>query len=401
MEESCFDLEEQEEIKTISLDDLYNNLKIYELEIIGSSSTISLLHTQSNPTSGDNLSDAVICAFLVSQPNSPQMSRKDLEQIDPDDLEEMDLQWEMAMLTIRARRFIKRTGGPLDVNGQRVDFDTDQVGATIVINMVTLQENVDFQGIRRKEKKRIIENNYGQWKIPMINACCSKNLELEGGSSSSSDSEVDSCSKSCVKAYATLKEQYDSLSSDYRKSLTSFKLTRIECINSSTAASLFYDAFVNSSEIDVKTVESNLESAGVKNNGDAVEPKTIRKNRFRPPVIKDWNSDDKSKVEIILKDKTVSSSTKKIKLVKIARETVKKIETSKQNKETVKKIETSKQNKHYPRGNQRNWNNLMSQRLGSNFKMINKACYVCGSFEHLHYVRDNMFKDVCGTTQEG
>ncbi|GKC79168.1 hypothetical protein Tco_1129942, partial [Tanacetum coccineum] len=138
----------------------------------------------------------------------------------------------------------------------------------------------------------------------------------------------------------------------------------------------------------VKTVESNLESAGVKNNGDAVEPKTIRKNRFRPPVIKDWNSDDKSKVEIILKDKTVSSSTKKIKLVKIARETVKKIETSKQNKETVKKIETSKQNKHYPRGNQRNWNNLMSQRLGSNFKMINKACYVCGSFEHLHYVRD-------------
>ncbi|GJY47659.1 putative ribonuclease H-like domain-containing protein [Tanacetum coccineum] len=38
------------------------------------------------------------------------------------------------------------------------------------------------------------------------------------GSSFSSDSEVDSCSKSCVKAYATLKEQYDSLSSDYKKS---------------------------------------------------------------------------------------------------------------------------------------------------------------------------------------
>ncbi|GJX76528.1 hypothetical protein Tco_0323339 [Tanacetum coccineum] len=37
-------------------------------------------------------------------------------------------------------------------------------------------------------------------------------------SSSSSDSEVDSCSKSCMKAYATLKEQYDNLSSDYKKS---------------------------------------------------------------------------------------------------------------------------------------------------------------------------------------
>ncbi|GJV06731.1 putative ribonuclease H-like domain-containing protein [Tanacetum coccineum] len=143
----------------------------------------------------------------------------------------------------------------------------------------------------------------------------------------------------------------------------------------------FMDEIVESENLDVttvvtpsnvKAVESNHESANVKSNGDAVEPKTIRMNSFRPPVIKDWNSDDESEVEIIPKDKTVSSSTEKIKFVKIARETV----------------ETSKQNKHYPRGNQKNWNNLMSQRLGSDFKMINKACFVCGSFEHLHYVCD-------------
>nr|GEW57955.1 reverse transcriptase domain-containing protein [Tanacetum cinerariifolium] len=35
------------------------------------------------------------------------------------------------------------------------------------------------------------------------------------------------------------------------------------------------------------------------------------------------------------------------------------------------------------RGNQRNWNNLKSQQLGSNFVMYNKACFVCGSFEHV------------------
>nr|GEW19573.1 ubiquitin hydrolase [Tanacetum cinerariifolium] len=35
-----------------------------------------------------------------------------------------------------------------------------------------------------------------------------------------------------------------------------------------------------------------------------------------------------------------------------------------------------------PRGNQRNWNNLKSQQLGSNFVMYNKACFVCGSFKH-------------------
>ncbi|GJT52683.1 hypothetical protein Tco_0978840 [Tanacetum coccineum] len=39
----------------------------------------------------------------------------------------MDLQWEMAMLTIRARRFIKRTGKKLDVNGQRVGFERSKV----------------------------------------------------------------------------------------------------------------------------------------------------------------------------------------------------------------------------------------------------------------------------------
>ncbi|GKF45305.1 hypothetical protein Tco_0131857 [Tanacetum coccineum] len=114
----------KEEIETMSLDDLYNNLKIYKPELTGSSSTsqnpqnmvfvssnstnsnsitneadntaygFSAAHTQSNPVNStfvDNLSDVVICAFLASQPNSPQLVREDLEQINPNDLEEIDL----------------------------------------------------------------------------------------------------------------------------------------------------------------------------------------------------------------------------------------------------------------------------------------------------------------------
>ncbi|GJS56837.1 hypothetical protein Tco_0651621 [Tanacetum coccineum] len=172
------------------------------------------------------------------------------------------------------------------------------------------------------------------------------------GSCSSLDSEVDSCSKSYVTAYATLKEQYDSLSSDYRninvlklevklrdtvlvenkeklekaeKERDKLKLTLEKFQNSSkslnnllesqvikkfktglgynaassTAAPPAVESFVNSSEIEnldvttvvtpsnVKAVESNHESANVKNNGDAVEPKTVRKNSFRPLVIED------------------------------------------------------------------------------------------------------------------
>nr|GFD35674.1 ribonuclease H-like domain-containing protein [Tanacetum cinerariifolium] len=51
----------------------------------------------------DSLSNVVIYTFFASQSSSPQLDNKDLKQIDSDDLEEMDLKWQMAMLTMRAR----------------------------------------------------------------------------------------------------------------------------------------------------------------------------------------------------------------------------------------------------------------------------------------------------------
>nr|GEZ01331.1 hypothetical protein [Tanacetum cinerariifolium] len=54
----------------------------------------------------DSLSDVVIYSFFASQSNRPQLENKDLKQIDADYLEEMDLKWQMAMLTMRARRFL-------------------------------------------------------------------------------------------------------------------------------------------------------------------------------------------------------------------------------------------------------------------------------------------------------
>ncbi|GJT13749.1 hypothetical protein Tco_0860791, partial [Tanacetum coccineum] len=73
-------------------------------------------------TNIDNLSDAVICSFFASQLNSPQLVHEDLQQIHPYDMEEMDLRWQMAMLTMRARRFLKNTGRNLAVKSL-VSFD--------------------------------------------------------------------------------------------------------------------------------------------------------------------------------------------------------------------------------------------------------------------------------------
>nr|GEW88511.1 hypothetical protein [Tanacetum cinerariifolium] len=76
----------------------------------------------------DTLSDAVIYSFFASQSNSPQLDNYDLKQIDVDDLEEMDLKWQMAMLTMRERQFLQRTGKNLGANGTTsIRFDMSKV----------------------------------------------------------------------------------------------------------------------------------------------------------------------------------------------------------------------------------------------------------------------------------
>ncbi|GKA90241.1 ribonuclease H-like domain-containing protein [Tanacetum coccineum] len=334
----------KEEIETIILDDLYNNLKIYKPELSGSSSTsqnlqnvafvssnssnstnitdeannttyeVSAAHNQGNDvnsTSVDNLSDDVICAFLVSHSNSPQLAQEDLEQIDPDDLEEMDLQWEMAMLTIRARRFIKRTRRKLDINGQIIRFDMSKM------ECYNCHKNRHFarecRALKNQENKRR-ENDKRNITIetPTENALIAqdrirgydwsyqaeeehlKNFALmaytSSGSSSSSDSEVDSCSKSCVKAYATLKEQYDTTSV-----VESFVKSSEMELHAPKPDLMFIDEQVESESVDVvsnvassdvNTVESKLKTVdkGVFN---TVETNTVRKNSFGPPIIED------------------------------------------------------------------------------------------------------------------
>ncbi|GJW94667.1 ribonuclease H-like domain-containing protein [Tanacetum coccineum] len=269
----------KQEIETISLDDLYNNLKIYEPEISGPSSTsqnpqnVDFVSSNStNSNSSTNEADNPMQCLISRQPNSPQLAQEDLEQIDPDDLEEMDLQWEMSMLAIRARRFIKRTNRKLDVNGQRVGFDRSKLLTTA---------------------------------SPAVESFVNSPEMLENQEYNKSKSD---------KGYHAVPLPYTGKFIPFKPDLT------------------FIDEIVESENLDVttvvtpsnvKSVESNHESADVKSNGDAVEPKTIRKNNFRPPIIEDWNSDDDSEVEFILnvEDKTVRPSTKKIKFVKSARET--------------------------------------------------------------------------------
>nr|GFC10484.1 ribonuclease H-like domain-containing protein [Tanacetum cinerariifolium] len=56
------------------------------------------------------------------------VSASSLLNIDADDLEEMDFKWQMAMLTMRARKFLQKTGRNLGVNGPTsIGFDMAKV----------------------------------------------------------------------------------------------------------------------------------------------------------------------------------------------------------------------------------------------------------------------------------
>nr|GEZ92083.1 hypothetical protein [Tanacetum cinerariifolium] len=91
------------------------------------SAVCAKLHVSSHPNI-DSLSNAIIFSFFASQSTSPQLDNEDLKQIDVDDLEEMNLRWQMAMLTMRARRFLQKTRRNLGDNRvTSMGFDMSKV----------------------------------------------------------------------------------------------------------------------------------------------------------------------------------------------------------------------------------------------------------------------------------
>nr|GEZ20001.1 hypothetical protein [Tanacetum cinerariifolium] len=142
------------DLDTLSIDDLYNNLKVYESEIKIQSSSISnsqnvafvfldnssstneivnTAYSVSTASTKDQASIAsyvndVMFSFFSNQSNASQLHNEDLEQIDTNDLDKINLKCQVAMLTIRVKRFIKKTCRKLDLNGKEtVGFDRTKV----------------------------------------------------------------------------------------------------------------------------------------------------------------------------------------------------------------------------------------------------------------------------------
>ncbi|GKF45127.1 ribonuclease H-like domain-containing protein [Tanacetum coccineum] len=63
-----------------------------------------------------------------SQSSCPQLDHEDLDQVDEYDLEEMDLKWQVAMISMRIKKFYKKTGRKLQFDTKEpVGFDKTKV----------------------------------------------------------------------------------------------------------------------------------------------------------------------------------------------------------------------------------------------------------------------------------
>ncbi|GJU36560.1 ribonuclease H-like domain-containing protein [Tanacetum coccineum] len=72
--------------------------------------------------------DELVYSFFANQSSGPQLDHEDLEQVDDFDLEEMDLKWQVAMISMRLKMFYKKTERKLQFDAKEpVGFDKTKV----------------------------------------------------------------------------------------------------------------------------------------------------------------------------------------------------------------------------------------------------------------------------------
>ncbi|GJX04951.1 ribonuclease H-like domain-containing protein [Tanacetum coccineum] len=485
---------------SISFDDLYNNFKIVEPEVkrsvtsspnsasqnlafvSGHSSTndvnttnvhVSTSSTSVSTASTNNstacLSDATVYAYLATQPNGSQVVHEDLEKIHEDDLDEMDLKWQLALLSMKARKFYQRTSKKIIINGsdtagydkKKVEcFNCHKLGhfARECRNPRSQENRNRSQDSSRRtvnveesssKAMLAIDGTGFDWSY-MADEEASTNFALMAFS----DSEVQNnktCSKTCLKNFEDLKSKYDKLRIELNKSesdLDSYKkglasveeqlvfYKKNESMLCDQIAVLKRDASFNESDINAlkKQVErlkkekednqfkiDNFENASKsldqlignqisdnnkKGLGYNVVPPPLT-GLFAPPSIDLSNSGlEKFKqpefegygVKVNKgASENVSKEVKKTSDAPIIEDWVSDCDEDETvvleslNVQKPKQADQPRKVSQNPRNNSTSWNTPMPKKLGVGFQFTPKACFVCGSFNHL--IKDYDFHD--------
>ncbi|GJR02472.1 putative ribonuclease H-like domain-containing protein [Tanacetum coccineum] len=330
------------------------------VQVSTASTPVSTVSTSHNTA---NLSDASVYAFLANHPNGSQLVHEDLEQIHEDDLEEMDLKWQLALLSMRARK------GPRNPK-----------------NRPRNQDNRNWSQDSSKRKTVNVEDTSANAMVAIDGAefDCSFMADEEVPTNMALMAFSDSEFNKTEFDLATYKRGLASVEEQlvfYKKNEILDKLIGSQIADKSRKGvgfesynavappptSLFTPPSINLSNSGLKEFQQpEFEEYGVKANKSVSENSSIEIRKFPDaPIIEDWVSDcDKDESEVrVLKSNNVQQ----------------------------KQASQPRKDNQNPRDNKTNWNEKKTQKLGVGFQFTKKAYFVCGSFNHL--IKDCDFHD--------
>nr|GEV19643.1 retrovirus-related Pol polyprotein from transposon TNT 1-94 [Tanacetum cinerariifolium] len=357
-------------LDTLSFDDLYNNQRVFKRDVKGttasssniqnvtfvsvkntsSTNDVSTAYSVSSPSvsksqkegSSSNV-DKVIHCFFANQSSTPQLDYDVLEQIN-DDVEEMDLKWQVAMISMRIKKFHKRTG-------RKLQFDTkDLVG-----NQDSKKRDVGYNGNKTGENGR---NLY-------IYDDSKALVTMNGEDIDWSEHVEEDAQNYAMMAYFSSNLGSDNegpdVEIDYSKFIYGPKKTSSD--ESDSKPSEYASCESNSSVETSTSIPEPVENASKV----ICEPIVWT----AAPIIEEYESDsDNDSVSNVQEDKEKPSFTftDSVKHVKTSMENIKETGTT----DHSPKIEKQDRNGH--------------TRKGLGYVFTRKACFVCGSFSHL--IRD-------------
>ncbi|GJS54805.1 putative ribonuclease H-like domain-containing protein [Tanacetum coccineum] len=246
------------DIDEVDIDDLYNNLRVYEDELKRSSGSNSVSQnlaflSSENTNSTNEVSTAsgdygvstagginqvlttpsahdIAYSFLAQPTTSPQLKNEDFQQMDGDDLEELDLRWQVAMFTVRVKKFIQRIGRNMDFKEKRhVSLDKSKIecynchrkghfarecrsGRSQGRRPYGENGRSNAQTTESSSQALVAQDGLGGYDWSNDFEVEAVNYALmaisSSSSSSSSDSEVQKCSK-CLESFKCLQKNYD------------------------------------------------------------------------------------------------------------------------------------------------------------------------------------------------